>query len=186
MVNFTAADRVGVVGGYLGGLNTLFGGNGLGGLFGGGKCRDGYDGGYDGSCSKYCHHVTEHELELVQCNNKLLAENSALISEKYTDNKTEMLANRVCELEKCLAVTATREADFQGYVNAEFIHQPKAKANENLVLTQPCQPCAPYAPYGMGYGMGYGGYGYGYRPFEGERREERRERHECGCDCDCD
>ena len=46
-MNFTAADRVGVVGGYVGGISTILGmlgGNGLGGIVGGnmgaGNCSD--------------------------------------------------------------------------------------------------------------------------------------------------
>jgi len=156
MVNFTAADRVGAVGGYIGGLDAL--GRLLGGgrgLFGGydGYGRDGCHHHYEDDCGggKYRHKVTEHELELVQRNNALLSENATLRSEKYTDNKIEYLAHRVCELEKYAAVNSVRLTDFERYANAQYIHQPKASIRDSLVVCKPhecccCEPPMPTAP----------------------------------------
>jgi hypothetical protein len=128
MVNFTPADRVGAIGGYLGGIEALgrmFGGRN--GLFGGRDVRDDDDGG------KYHHKVTEHELDLVQKNNYLLSENAELRSEKYVDNKTAALAARVAELETKLAVEGAELRDFERFANAEYIHQPKTRIRESIV-----------------------------------------------------
>jgi len=138
MVNFTAADRVGSIGGYLGGieaLGRLFGGfGGRGELFGG----RGYGREDDCGGNKYNHKVTEHELNLVRENAAQAAVIAGLQSEKYTDNKVSYLAERVCALEKYAAVTATHEKDFERYVEAEFIHQPKAAIRESIVVCRQC------------------------------------------------
>ena len=128
MVNFTAADRVGDIFGYVGGIDAVLR------WIGGGR-RDGEDGGG----GKYTHKVTEHELSLVEKNNLLLAENSALRSEKYTDNKVAALAAEVCNLKKQIAVNAAHDEDFGKYVEREFVHQPKASINESIVVCRQCR-----------------------------------------------
>jgi len=149
MVNFTAADRVGSIGGYIGGIGTLLGGRN--GLFGRGW-DDGERRGEwheDEGGGKYRHRVTEHELELVQHNNALLAENSTLKSEKYTDYKTERveeglekmigrLGDRICDLEKYIAVNDAHDRDFRHYADREFVHQPKASIRESIVVCRQC------------------------------------------------
>jgi len=133
MVNFTAADRVGAIGGYIGGIEALgkiLGGRG--GLFG----RENYD--EDGG-GKYRHKVTEHELNLVQQNNCLLSENSTLKSEKYTDNKIAALSAEIYRLNEKIAVSAAHGQDFAKYVECEFVHQPKASIKENIIVCRQCR-----------------------------------------------
>lgn|GEM_PF-6891324 len=121
MVNFTAADRVGSILGYVGTAGELLGRRGLG-LFGGG--RDGYD---DGGGGKYTHKVTEHELSLSQ-------ENAELKAALYANNKFDVLAAEVCELKKQIAVTAVKEQEFQRRADREYVHQPKASIRESIVV----------------------------------------------------
>ena len=149
MIDFKPASNAkGNVGVTLGAIGTGLGllNGGLGGIFGG--CRDGYgydrgrrdcyDGYDDCGGGKHRHKVTEHELDLVQQSNHLLARVSTLEGEKYTDCKTAALADRICELEKRDAVNSVRLYDFERYADREYIHQPKAHINERLLTTQDC------------------------------------------------
>lgn len=65
----------------------------------------------------------------------LMAENSQLKAEKYTDMKFEIANNKICDLQTAYAVNATRDKDFRRYVNSEFIHQPKAHMKHRLLET---------------------------------------------------
>lgn len=97
MVNFTAADRVGAIGGYIGGISTLLGGN-LGGILGGGNncgCSDNMP-------------INRFESELQAKNSKLETEvmlRDAYINtdEKlgklrdYVDSRMSGVENQLCE-----------------------------------------------------------------------------------------
>ena len=148
MVDFKPASNAkGNVGVTLGAIGTGLGllNGGLGGIFGGG-CRDGYgydrgrrdcyDGYDDCGGGKYRHKVSEHELDLVQENNRLLAQISTLQSEKYTDARFAQQSDRICELEKEVAVYKAHSQDFARYADREYVHQPKAHINESLLVSR--------------------------------------------------
>ena len=65
-----------------------------------------------------------------------------LEAEKYADYAVEAkyapLEKRVCALETAAAVNVQADSDWRKYVNAEFIHQPKAYINESIVVCQQC------------------------------------------------
>lgn len=100
-MNFTAADRVGVVGGYVGGISTLLGmlgGNGLGGIIGG-------NGG--GCCSENMP-VNRYEMnqqkELIDAQSEIAylrgrdaAKNDTLETYKYIDSQLKELRDAQCK-----------------------------------------------------------------------------------------
>lgn len=76
-INFTAADRVGGIGGYIGGIATLLGGNGINGLLGNPRA---------GECESD-HHVTRYEAEKDAKIAKLETDIKLRDANTYTDNK---------------------------------------------------------------------------------------------------
>lgn len=76
-INFTAADRVGSIGGYIGGAAALLGGNGINGLLGNPRA---------GECESD-HHVTRYEAEKDAKIAKLETDIKLRDANTYTDNK---------------------------------------------------------------------------------------------------
>jgi len=65
----------------------------------------------------------------------LMAENAQLKAEKYADRAVSEQAERISGLERAVAVTAARDEDFRRYVEAEFVHQPKATFASTTITT---------------------------------------------------
>lgn len=86
--------------------------------------------------------VSEKEMCLIRENTVDKATIAQLTAEKYADAaikvEVEPLKTRVCNLETAAAVNAARDQDFRRYVNAEFVHQPKAHINESIVVCEQC------------------------------------------------
>lgn len=138
MPTFTSADRVGAIGGYIGGISALLGGNcGNGGVLNGVL-------GNRGDCGCY---VTEKEMCLIR-------ENATLIAEKYTDNKLaannlywqekyEKLADKECSLETALAMECERRAcgdeNIITFVKGNYIPAEKVLNSRNICY-HACRP----------------------------------------------
>lgn len=152
-VGSSGVAKVGaVLGGTALGLNLL-GGGGLNNLFGARQAGFAYPAVpgnvitvdasgapvYGGNCNCY---VTEKEMCLIRENSAQGAVIAKLEAEKYADmlvkSEVEPLKTRVCNLETAAAVNAARDQDFRRYVNAEFVHQPKASIKESIVVCKQC------------------------------------------------
>ena len=88
------------------------------------------------------HYVNVNEMRLVREISGKDSVIAKLEAERYTDHivdaKLAPLNARVCALETAAAVNVQADGDFRRYVNAEFIHQPKAYINESIVVCQQC------------------------------------------------
>ena len=120
----------------VGGLTLLGGGglplNGISPVYRGAPFAADPTGGY----------VTDKDMNLIReigGKDALIAQLSA---EKYSDSaiklEVEPLKNRVCELEKFVAVNGARDHDYRFYVEREFVHQPKARINQSIVVCKQC------------------------------------------------
>lgn len=161
MPTFTSADRVGAIGGYIGGISAL-----LGGLGNNGGCNNGLLGGLFGNNNGNCY-VSEKEFMLAQRLNASEANNARLMSENFTreaatkafaDSVTfadtqvqrtnaivEKLSNAVIALQseaavlrsdiRCLSVTNDKdhEAIIAGYKSADALEaERRACGDHNL------------------------------------------------------
>lgn len=104
MATFTSADRVGSIGGYIGGISALSGmlGNVLGGI--GGNC---------GSCAQGAP-VSRYEMDLAMSNNAKDSEIALLKAERYSDQKLvevyKDLNGQISELAKEVRVNKEEQA----------------------------------------------------------------------------
>jgi len=88
------------------------------------------------------HVVTDKEMHLIRENASKDAVIAQLRSENYATGAVGAavapLQNEICALKTQMAVNAARDDDFRRYVNAEFVHQPKARINESIVTCEQC------------------------------------------------
>ena len=87
-------------------------------------------------------YVTEKEMALIRENGAMGSTIAKLEAEKYADKVVELKFEpreaRVCALETAAAVNAQAGADYRRYVDAEFVHQPKARFNSYIVTCEVC------------------------------------------------
>lgn len=108
MVNFTAADRVGTIGGYIGGISTLLGGN-LGGVLGNGNscgCAENmpinrYEAGQQSRIAEL-----ETEVKLRDANFYTLGEMGKL--RDYVDGRFSRMEHEICD-QKVFNATAINQ-----------------------------------------------------------------------------
>ena len=132
-MTFSGADRVGVIGGYIGGINALLGNNcggGLGSILGGGNnnCNT--------NCCESDHIVTRYEAKQAEKLGAAQDEIARLQAEKYTDNKIDnkiailndkfeakldKLAERVCYDERLIQKNADAIIAEHCYVEAHYV-----------------------------------------------------------------
>lgn len=100
-MNFTAADRVGVVGGYVGGIGTILnmlGGNGLGGVLnanGGGCCSDNMPvNRYEMNQQK---ELIDAQAEIAYLRGRDAAKDDSLAVYKYIDGELKDLRDSLCK-----------------------------------------------------------------------------------------
>lgn len=131
-VNFTAADRVGVVGGYIGGISALL--NGM--LFNNPNCGTAYN--MNGCCSENTP-VSRFELEQEQKIMELTSRNSLLESEnntetkmltmyQYMDQRLNAIDNKVNQVAAAQAVTNQKLTDDMAFIRNDFDNKLSAES----------------------------------------------------------
>lgn len=116
MAEFTAADRVGSVGGYIGGITALSGM--LGNLFGG-TCGMSAMTGCGNGCSAANAPITRYEATLLQENAAKDSEISILKADKYTDQKlTEVYKDLNSQINTVKEIIQ-KNKDEQGAINMQ-------------------------------------------------------------------